>query len=221
MSGSHQIPPPPTGAEVTRLKIWQGTLAAFVTVTYWVSVLALPERGNPWPIWLRWVTGLVGLALLILGPTRIWKGLQKTGAEEREERGQHVALGGAILLVGVILVVLAFLTSVPLVLKVDNRFAIGVGGAALAGFAFALSLFDSMRAAASIPIVILLIGVVVWPEASTLVEESVKQAVITWMGVILAANGIAEASKQIGESNAKAKADPDQTIESAGDLRRR
>jgi hypothetical protein len=199
---------------MTRLKIWQGTLAAFIAVTYWVIVLALPERGNAWPTPVRVAAGFVGLMLLVLGLYGALRGFNKRG----EERGESATLGGVILLVGVILVVLAFMSSVPLDLRVSHRFAIGVGGAALAGFAFAVSLFDSMRAAASIPIVILLIGVVVWPEASTLVEESVKQAVIAWMGVILAANGIAEAGKQIGESNAKAKAASGQTIESRGDI---
>lgn len=196
------------------LKIWQGTLAGFIAVAYWVMVLVLPEKGNPWPTQLRAAVGLVGVALLLLSAYKVWRGFDQSGGE----RGEAVAFGGVILVVGLILVVLSFLTSLPLDLKVSHRFAIGVGGAALAGFAFAISLFDSMRAAASVPIVILLIGVVVWPEASTLVEESVKQAVITWMGVILAANGIAEASKQIGESNAKAKAPPDQNVESRGDL---
>ena len=62
-----------------------------------------------------------------------------------------------------------------------------------------------MRAAASVPVVVLLVGVVVWPGAKDLVEPSVRQALITWMGVILAVNGSAEAAKQVGDSLARTR----------------
>lgn len=96
--------------------------------------------------------------------------------------------------------------------------AVGVGSAALAGFVFAVARFDTLRAAASVPVVILLVGVVVWPGAGELIADDVRQAIITWMGVILAANGVSEAAKQIGEATAKSRSSAPGDVKAPGDM---
>ena len=83
--------------------------------------------------------------------------------------------------------------------------AVGLGGTAVAGSAFAVTQFDTLRAAASVPVVILLIGVVTWPSASELMDSDVRTELIKWMGVVLAASGVAEAAKQVGQAAASAK----------------
>lgn len=52
---------------------------------------------------------------------------------------------------------------------------------------------------------------VVWPNTNELIDNDVKEALITWMGVTLSANGLAEAATQVGDVNARAKSkDSDQ-----------
>ena len=77
--------------------------------------------------------------------------------------------------------------------------------------------FDTIRAAASVPIVLLLIGVATWPDAGDLMEPSVREALIKWMGILLGVNGVAEAGKQVGETFARSRATT-QVTGTAGDL---
>jgi hypothetical protein len=199
---------------MTGIKLWQASLAAFIATLYWVMVIALPTTGDPWPVLLRWGVGILGGVLIVWGILGAARGLGLTG----DDKAERFALCALIIIIGVVLIILAFITSHVLEVTPARRMAVGVGGAALAGFVFAVGRFDTLRAAASVPVVILLIGVVVWPEASDLIDDSIRQAVITWMGVILAANGAAEAAKQIGESNAKANAPAGVDVEAKGDV---
>ena len=195
------------------LKLYQSAIAALVVLLFWGTALAIPDRSGPTPTWTRLGLGLVGASLVVGGAAAIRRGFRLEG----DAKAERVALATVLILVGLVAVSSGLLLGRPLELQPAGRFALGVGGAALAGFAYATTQFDSIRAAASVPVVVLLVGVVVWPGAGDLVDNEVRQALITWMGVILAVSGTAEAAKQVGESVAKAqvgRAD----VRSGGDL---
>jgi drug/metabolite transporter (DMT)-like permease len=201
---------------MTSLKIWQTTAAIAIGMSYWILVLALPPTSSSWPGWSQVIIGLVGICVIAVGIMVARAGFKK--AKDDPKRPELFALGVFLVLVGLLLIVIAFMTTQPMTLDPERRFAIGVGGLAIASFVYAATQFDTVRAAASVPIVVLLIGIVVWPKVTTLVDNDVRKALITWMGVILAANGVSEAAKQVGESNAKAKASADVDVTSRGDL---
>lgn len=209
-----------TAGEINALKGWQTAMAAFVVLLYWIVVLSLPTTADSWPGWMQLLVGVVGAGLLIYGAMKVRKALTPPQGDPAQ-KDQIVTLGAILVVAGILLILLAFMTRQEMNLTNPRRFAIGVGGTALAGFVYSVTRFDTLRAAASVPVVILLVGVVVWPDADELVADDVRTAIITWMGVILSASGVAEAAKQIGESNAKAKAAPadgSADVTSSGDL---
>lgn len=77
-----------------------------------------------------------------------------------------------------------------------ERFALGVGGTAIIAFVFGVGRFSTVRAAAALPVVILLIGAATWPQAAEFLPEDIRKEVILWTGVILGATAVAEAGKQ-------------------------
>jgi hypothetical protein len=177
-------------------------VAVLGVVTYWVVVLSLPDKGPSWHGALRIAFGVVGGLLFVLGIILAAR-----------EKPQFVGLS----LVGVVLFIVTMVTGHNLDLTEAKRFAIGVGGTALAGLVFGVVRFDTIRAAAAVPVVVLLIGVVTWPGAKDLVSDDVRTEIIKWMGILLAASGVAEAAKQVGESAAKARA-PGADVSAKGDL---
>src|SRR5687767_7801946 len=117
------------------LKIWQATLASFLATIYWVVVLALPSEGGQWNLALRWSVGILGVVVGTAGIIVARRGL----GEEADVKAERFALGITMMVIGVLLTVLAFMTSNEMDLSDGRRFAIGVGGAALAGFVFAVA----------------------------------------------------------------------------------
>ncbi len=184
-----------------------------MALIYWVVLLALPAHAAPWSMPVRigaWSLGgllVIGSAVLL---TRWFADNARTTA---------MVSGLIMLVMGALLVLVGFVTSQPLVLTDPRRFAIGVGGLAVVGLVAGVVVFDSIRAAASVPVVVLVIGVSTWPAADSVVSPDVKKQIIAWMGVLLAVNGAAESAKQIGEARAKAAvAGTGASVEVPGDL---
>lgn len=193
-----------------RLKAWEAVVAAGFVVAYWVIVLAIPNEGPEWPTGLRWVIGLVGGALALVGAGGVVVSIFRSKMTD-------IGLFALVGLVGVVLSIAGIVTGNKLDLTDARRLAIGVGGTTLAGLVYGITRFDTIRAAASVPIVTLLIGVATWPNATSLIGTDVRTEIIKWTGVVLAAAGVGEAAKQVGESIAGAKSEGGQ-VAAPGDL---
>ncbi|MET8847524.1 hypothetical protein [Amycolatopsis sp. NPDC004625] len=166
--------------------------AILLAVVFWVVVVLLPE-GKPASVSIGvWVI-LAALAVLSL------TGFVLVRLSRRHPERESIALPGAMSLFGFCLL-LGFLiggTNTGLVV-IDpiTKFAIVVGGTALASFVFGLLLFDTIRAAASVPIVVLFICTATFP--APLPElAAIRPTLITWMGVILGAAALTEGANQI------------------------
>jgi hypothetical protein len=208
VTGADRSGEPPAESTAARLKLWQSGSAALGALVFWVAVLLLPDTIEPWShtavTWCHWIAGIlfVGgvvtfLVGLVVGAMRNWG----------EHRGEVVFTGVFLALGGVALFVVTAACRDGLDLASGRGLALGVGGVALAGFVFAATQFDTIRASASVAVVLLLIGVTTWPDASDLISSDVRTALIQWMGVLLGINGAAEAAKQVGESFARSGSD--------------
>jgi hypothetical protein len=204
-----QVEEPEADRTAVRMKLWQSGSAALGALVFWVAVLLLPDTIQPWShtavTWCHWIAAIlcvVGVAIfgvgLAIGAMRRWG----------EHRGEVIFTGVFLALTGVALLVVTAACRDGLDLASGRGLALGVGGVALAGFVFAATQFDTIRASASVAVVLLLIGVTTWPNASELISSDVRTALIQWMGVLLGINGAAEAAKQVGESFARAGSGP-------------
>lgn len=194
-----------------RLRAWESVVAAASVVAFWVIVLALPERGPAWPDWIRWVMGAPAIVAIVFGCAGVIYSVYKVDM-------QKIGLYALVLLAGALVGVVSVTTRNELDFSSSERLAVGVGGTALACLIYGVTRFDTVRAAASVPVVVMLIGVTTWPDSSSLIAEDVRKQIIQWMGVVLAAAGASEAAKQIGVANAKAKATNAADVVAAGDL---
>lgn len=113
-----------------------------------------------------------------------------------------------ILIVAAVVVVFWWVTMLlvadPIKWTDGERFALGVGGTAIIAFVFGVGRFSTVRAAAALPVVILLIGAATWPQAAEFLPEDIRKEVIQWTGVILGATAVAEAGKQAATAAAGA-----------------
>lgn len=168
--------------------------AVLVGVTYWIILLALPDEGSEWEAWVRWVFNWGGLVVLVVGGIAgiLWL---------ISKWGWAGALSLICLFVGAVAMIVGQITINRLNLDDPTRFAIGVGGLALAGLIFGLIRFDTIRAAVSIPAAVLVIGVTTWPDAEAIVGSDVRTSIIQWMGILLGANGVAEAVTQAAQGS--------------------
>jgi peptidoglycan/LPS O-acetylase OafA/YrhL len=181
-----------------QMKLWQSASAALVAVMFWIGAVCLPSHVDAWPGAVKVAEPLVALGFLVAGAAVFFVEFRKSS----DRRGQGVFLGVFLAFAGVMLVVAFINGRNGFDLTDGQRLAIGVGGGAIASFAFAATQFDTIRAGASVPVVVLLVGVVTWPNAKDLIDPSVQKALITWMGVILGVNGAAEAVQQAAASRA-------------------
>jgi hypothetical protein len=191
---------------------WGIAAGVLGAVTYWVTVLVLPASDrNGLGQGSRWVVGLLGVALVLAALAAFF-------VPDRVK----IAVAGRIgLLVGGALVIVAAVGVMnrPLALADDLRFALGVGGVALASLLLGLARFDTIRAVASVPIVVLFIGLVTWPKVDDLITETVQSNLITWMGIILGVSAVGEAAKQVAQVGAEGKvAAAAATARDGGDL---
>lgn len=77
----------------------------------------------------------------------------------------------------------------------ELKFTLAVGGGALVAFLFGIVVFDTIRVAAALPVVVLFIGVVSYPVDIAAIDE-VRTQLIAWMGVILGVTAIVEGTTQ-------------------------
>lgn len=171
--------------------------AVFLVLTFWVVVVLLPEA--PLATGSVLVKVLVGAVLLAV--------LLAAGYCFRLGKGSPVEdfspFGAATLAAYVLLldVLLALALSGAVRFTTSVKFALAVGGGAVASFVFGVIVFSTIRVAASLPIVVLFIGVVAFPDS---VPAQIRDQLITWMGVILGvsagAEGATQAAKVIGSA---------------------
>lgn len=134
-------------------------------------------------------------------------------------------MGVTPVVVGLAILALVVLWDRTWVVTDGERIAIGLGGTSLAALIVGTVWFDSIRAAASLPVVVLIIGMATWPGADSEIEPDLRAEVIKWMGVLLAANAGAEALAQSAEAftrgnsrSSKRVREDDTSSESEGDL---
>jgi len=98
----------------------------------------------------------------------------------------------------------------------EVRFATAVGGLTILFLLLGLHLFDTVRAAASLAVVMLTVGVLTFPGGAEIVGTENLGTIITWFGIVLGVNGAAEAAVQVAASRGGAAAE---SAKEAGDAR--
>ncbi len=160
-------------------------LAVFVALTYWVTVYSLPEAPvgamSPHFGWLFAGIAVFGLSLSLLAVGR-----------RRVGRVTAVCVVAYVLLLDWLLAS-AFFAVVPY--SPELKFTLAIGGIALASFIVGIVVFDTLRVAASLPIVILIIGLATAP-SGFLGGSDLRSQLIMWMGIILGASAVAEGVNQ-------------------------
>ena len=200
--------------ELVRMKLWQSGTVALLALVFWVTVLLMPDQLPPWPTWVVWVAFISAPIIIVAGAVVFARAMK---GEDSEHRGEFVFTGVFVAILGLVVFIVTLGTRNGLDLSGGRSLALGVGGVAIVGFAFATTQYDTIRAAASVAVVILLIGVTTWPGATEAIGADVRAAIIQWMGVLLGINGAAEAAKQVGVSVAQANS-PTPLPPSHGDL---
>ena len=169
-------------------------VAVLLALTYWVTVFVLPTPGKQvgqtgtrivvpeWvPVSVIVVAGVV-LGLLIIG---VWR--------KKFDKVVTLCVVGFFFLIS-LLFVSAFNEWIPYTMQI--KFAIGVGGTAIASFVCGIVVYNTLRVAASLPIVILLIGLATFP-AGFAAGDDLRGQIILWMGGIL---GIATVTEGITQA---------------------
>jgi hypothetical protein len=176
---------------------WKMGAYGGLAVGYWVLVLALPENSNSIPWGVRLAIAILGLLILLVGGWQLH-------AASRGPNG-NVALSIAIVVFGLAILITAGLMDRPLSLDGGRRFALGVGGLALATLIIGIQQFKTVRAAGSSALIVLFVGVATWPGVEELMSNDVRLRVLTWSGIVLGVSVVAEAGKQAVHSNATAR----------------
>ena len=171
----------------------QLSVIVLLVLTYWIGVFILPESrlDEAWPIQALAYVGAAVVAVACAGTMR------RRGKWRAPE---VVAIPAFVLFMDILLVV--GLTGIVHFLPA-LKFAMAVGGGAIAAFLLGIVVFDTVRVAASLPIVVLFIGMVTYPVEIAGFNDNRAQ-VIVWMGVILgvsaAAEGATQTAKVIGRA---------------------
>lgn len=175
----------------------QLSITVLLVLTYWIMVFILPERKleEVWPVQVAVYVGAVLVAAICVAVMRggKWKGGRWKAAED-------LAIPAFVVFLDVLLVL--GLTGIVHFLP-ELKFAMAVGGGAIAAFLLGIVVFDTVRVAASLPIVVLFIGMVTYPVEIAGFTDNRSQVII-WMGVILgvsaAAEGATQTAKVIGRA---------------------
>src|SRR3978361_1433706 len=122
-----------------QMKLWQSASAALIAVMFWIGAVCLPAHVDAWPGPVKVIEPLVALAFFAAGVVVFFIEFQKSS----ERRGQGVFLGVFLAFAGVMLVVAFINGRDGFDLTDGQRLAIGVGGGAIASFAFAATQFDT------------------------------------------------------------------------------
>lgn len=176
----------------------QTAVAVLVTLTYWVTVFVLPGprpragQAATEPVVPESVPGLAIAAMVVLALAAVV--LLLMGLLSKRLGGvATICLAGFLVLLDLLLLS-AFYRWIPYTMQL--KFAIGVGGAAIASFAFGIIVYDTLRVAASLPIVILVIGLATFP-AGYSAGDDIRGQIILWMGGVL---GIATVTEGITQA---------------------
>jgi hypothetical protein len=229
--------PPPQGSEVADdesvnpLDLANGHVGGVVlsVVSFWVVALLIPSTDSAsapgLPIGSHaagmvtafLITLGVALPLLVVGVTGFTQGWKKI-----DFVGPVVLLLFFMLLAAVWWLAASGIRPFTAPMKV----AFGVGGTALGALAIGLLLFRSLRVAASLPVVVLFIGLVAFPGARDSVGD-LGTTLVNWMGGIIGASAVAEGATQVarviqrgGVSRAVAGSSNATTPDAARGLRR-
>lgn len=191
-TGGGSIPPQQSSMLVINGDVGAAILTA---VAFWVVVILLPEQK---PDRIAATVWLVCALLAVVAIAGFLVAFMTRGRTDTN----RVTMPGAVTLFAYCLLLsflilgsnTGFITMAPVL-----KFALAVGGTALASFVVGLLLFDTIRAAASVPIVVLFIGTATLP--APLPElASIRPTLITWMGVIIGATAVAESATQIART---------------------
>jgi hypothetical protein len=164
-------------------------LAVILVLAYWATVFVLPapDRVGSRAILHEGVlvsaTIVVGVLLVLLF-VGAWK--------EKLDKVATLCVATFVIMIGVLLLS-AFGEWISYTNQI--KFAIAVGGTAIASFVFGIVVYDTLRVAASLPIVILLIGLATFPAGFT-AGEDLRGQIILWMGGILGVATLAEGITQ-------------------------
>jgi hypothetical protein len=187
----------PPDAQRLELRDWLSPLTAtgiVAVIAFWSAVVAWPLD---WQLadsrfWrpIMWVFAVAAIGLAVYG---------NTGPDSRKQSMAYVAPISAVLAVVLVLVASG---SGNLGLGFEQRFPIAVGGTALGALLLGVTRYSTIRAAASLAAVVLIIGVLTFPGGRDAVGEDNVATIVGWMAVLIGANGVAEAVVQATNPNA-------------------
>jgi hypothetical protein len=165
-------------------------VAVFFGLIYWITVYTLPD---PMDVGVNSLKRTIALGILygliaVFGLTLTMMGRGKGNIG----RLQAVCLVAYVLTLDWLLAS-AYFRIVNY--RPEVKFALAIGGLAVASFIYGTIAFDTIRAAASLPIVVLFIGLAAASNGLT-IDPEIKKQLILWMGVILGANAVSEAANQ-------------------------
>jgi hypothetical protein len=175
----------------------QAAAAIFFALAYWVTIYCLPDRAQPAAFPYLWVLFLV-LAVFGLSLSFLAVGKGSIG------RLYTVCLVAYVLLLDGLLFSAYYgvVTYGP-----SLKFTLAIGGVALMSFIVGIIVFDTLRVAASLPIVVLFIGIVADPAGFT-AGADIRSQLVIWMGGVLGlstvAEGLTQWTKIRGDASVKA-----------------
>lgn len=180
-------------AERSRVDVrdWLSPLTAtgiVALIAFWSAVVAWPLdwKLSDSQYWrpMIWLFAILAIGLAVYG---------STGPDTRR---QSLAYVTPISVVVAVLLILVGSGSGDLGLGLDQRFPIAVGGTALGALLVGVTRYSTIRAAASLAAVVLIIGVLTFPGGRDAVGEENVATIVGWMAVLIGANGVAEAVVQ-------------------------
>jgi magnesium-transporting ATPase (P-type) len=184
-------PPTPQRTEPLNVRSWLTPLTAtgiVSVIAFWTAVVVWPfdwEVSN-YRHW-RIITGV--LAACAIGLTVYGS----TGSARRRNTMAYITPISAVIAVVLILIMTG---SGNLSLEESKRFPIAVGGTALGGLLIGITRYNTIRAAASVTAVVLIIGVLTFPGGREAVGSENVPTIVAWMAVLIGANGASEAIVQ-------------------------
>lgn len=157
-----------------------------IVMAYWTAVITWPSQWDVGDVraW-RWVAGIAAVIAF---------GVAAAGALKYKNQFEYLAPMALIVGLGLALIAVG---SGNLSLDDASRFPIAVGGTALGGLLLGIARYQTIRAAASVVAVILVIGVLTFPGGKEVVGESNVGTVVGWMAALIGVNGAAEAAVQL------------------------
>lgn len=172
----------------------------------WTTVITLDKDTNGLSDGLCWILGIPGAVFGVVG--LLWFGVallsHTTWVPGIKDKKLAAPWAPVLTVAGFAVAFAAYGLSGKIDLSVGERFAIATGGVALASFVVGLVRFDTVKAAASLPIVVLFIALAAWPEGSAQMDDDVQQTLLIAMGTILGITTLGESLQQAATSRANA-----------------